>query len=175
MLGALTRKPVVQAAATTAVDVADIRAERDMSNLEGLSCKITPTKPGKFREFRVVVKPPQGSIWHGGEFHFRINIPDEYPTAAPTVRYIGPTRLWHPNIEGDADKTEWGVCLNILRKSWTPVMGLKEIGFGLEMMFFEPVPEDPLPGTARLAAQQMHDDPKGFERKTQQWMRGIYS
>jgi ubiquitin-conjugating enzyme E2 M len=47
--------------------------------------------------------------------------------------------------------------------------------FGLEMMFFEPNLEDPLPGTAKEAAQMMRDDPSGFTRKAKRWMTGNYS
>ena len=82
--------------------------------------------------------------------------------------------MWHPNIEGEEGKEEWGVCLNILRKDWTPVMGVRDVVMGLEMMFFEPVMEDPLPGTARLAAQQMLDNPREFEKKTVSWAQGRY-
>ena len=66
------------------------------------------------------------------------------------------------------------MCLNILRKDWKPVLGVRDILFGLEMMFFEPNLEDPLPGTARQAAQQLKDAPGAFQKKAVQWVKGNY-
>jgi ubiquitin-conjugating enzyme E2 M len=152
---------------------AAIRVDRDLANLDGITAKVAVPDPKNPLEIFVTVQPLDG-IWIGGTFNFRINVPDDYPHNPPKATYLGPTRLWHPNIEGDADKTEWGVCLNILRKDWRPVLGVRDIVFGLEMMFFEPNLEDPLPGTARQAAQQMKDDVRGFERKAKSWLRGQY-
>ena len=152
---------------------ASIRVERDLANLDGTSAKVKVPNAKNLQVLNVTVNPPDGT-WLGGEFNFRLNIPDQYPHEPPKATYLGPTRLWHPNIEGDDDRSEWGVCLNILRKDWRPVLGIRDIVFGLEMMFFEPNIDDPLPGTAKQAAQQLKDDPRNFSRKAQSWMRGNY-
>jgi ubiquitin-conjugating enzyme E2 M len=159
--------PVVQA------QTAAMRVDKDLANLEGVSAKVSLPDKKNLLVLNVTVTPLDG-IWLGGTFNFRINVPDDYPHTAPKATYLGPNRLWHPNIEGDADKSEWGVCLNILRKDWRPVLSIRDIVFGLEMMFFEPNMEDPLPGTAREAAQQLKDAPREFERKTKNWMKGNY-
>ena len=164
---------VSQSGTKEKVETAAIRIDRDLSNLDGTTAKCTAPNPRDLKVLTVQVKPPDG-IWIGGTFNFRLNFPDQYPHEPPKATYLGPHRIWHPNIEGDAGKTEWGVCLNILRKDWTPVLSVRDILFGLEMMFFEPNLEDPLPGTARQAAQQLKDDPRGFERKTKAWMNGNY-
>ena len=175
----MNKKAAVGTGATQSIVTASVRVERDLGNLDGTSAKVEVPDPKNLQILHVTVKPPDG-VWRGGTFHFKLLFPDQYPHEAPKAYYLGPTRLWHPNIEGDATtrdgqpKTEWGVCLNILRKDWRPVLGTRDIVFGLEMMFFEPNVDDPLPGTARLAAQQLHDKPRDFERKAVQWMKGNY-
>jgi ubiquitin-conjugating enzyme E2 M len=175
MLSKLKNKPKISdGAGKEKVETAAIRIDRDLANLDGTSAKVTVPNPKDLKVLNVCVTPPDG-IWLGGKFNFRLNFPDQYPHEPPKCTYLGETRLWHPNIEGDADKTEWGVCLNILRKDWKPVLGVRDILFGLEMMFFEPNLEDPLPGTARIAAQQLKDAPAAFQKKAGQWVKGNYA
>jgi len=152
---------------------AAIRVERDFGNLEGISSKIELVDQANKLAMFVTVNPKTGT-WSGGTFKFLIRVPDTYPHDPPKVLYLGPSRLWHPNIEGESDKKEWGVCLNILRADWKPVLAVRDVVFGLEMMFYEPNIDDPLPGTAKEAARHLRDDPKGFDRKAKQWMSGNY-
>lgn len=154
------------------VQTASIRIERDLANLDGTSAQVATDE--KNRQVLYVTVNPKDGVWLGGSFRFRLNFPDAYPHEPPKATYLGPTRLWHPNIEGDSDRVEWGVCLNILRKDWKPVLGVRDVVFGLEMMFFEPNIDDPLPGTAKQAAQQLKEDKRGFVRTAQSWMNGRY-
>lgn len=158
---------------TGTVQTASLRIERDLENLLGTTAKVEIPDKQNLLVLGVSYQPPDG-VWKGGLFQFRITFTEEYPHVAPKVYYLGPNRIWHPNIEGDADKSEWGVCLNILRKDWTPVLGLREILFGLEMMFFEPNIDDPLPGTAKLAAQMLKDNAQEFRAKAKRWMAQNY-
>lgn len=48
-------------------------------------------------------------------------------------------QIYHPNID-----LEGNVCLNILREDWKPVLNLQSIVVGLQFLFLEPNPEDPL-------------------------------
>ena len=102
-----------------------MRIEKDFMNLDGTSAKINLPDPNNKLSMFVTVTPPQG-IWAGGTFKFLLNVPPSYPHEPPKVTYIGPNRVYHPNIEGDAGKKEWGVCLNILRKDWVPILGMRE-------------------------------------------------
>jgi len=42
--------------------------------------------------------------------------------------------------------------------------------FGLELLFIEPNPDDPLPGTSRTAAELMRSNRAAFAKKAQEWM-----
>lgn len=175
MLSRLSKKPQITSGEDgPQVKTAVRRLEKDLNDLSGTSAKLSIPDKSNLQQLELLVSPIDG-IYRGGAFHFKIFVPDEYPHKPPKVTYLGPRRLWHPNIEGDADKTEWGVCLNILRADWKPVMTLKDVLFGMELLFFEPNPDDPLPGTAKEAAQMLRDDRRKFEAKARAWMDGRYN
>jgi Ubiquitin-conjugating enzyme len=49
------------------------------------------------------------------------------------------SQIYHPNID-----IQGNVCLNILREDWKPVLNLNAIMVGLQYLFLEPNPDDPL-------------------------------
>jgi ubiquitin-conjugating enzyme E2 M len=79
----------------------------------------------------------EDGYWRGGIYTFTIDVPDSYPHQAPKVHLLTP--IYHPNID-----TEGNVCLNILRKDWSPVFSIQTIVFGVLSLFFSPEPTDPL-------------------------------
>ncbi|TPP44974.1 Ubiquitin-conjugating enzyme family protein [Leishmania donovani] len=89
------------------------------------------------------------------------------------VRYTGPRRIFHPNIEGDDGKEDWGVCLGI-QTEWRPTCTIKDMVVAIEMLFALPNYDDPLPGVAKTAAQILKDEPSRFELIAKRWMGGNY-
>ena len=84
-------------------------------------------------------------------FRFRVIIPHDYPHNPPKVLYdlkANEHKIFHPNIDEDGK-----VCLNILRAEWRPVLTLKSVVFGMELLFSEPNPDDPLNKKVRGTAQ----------------------
>lgn len=62
------------------------------------------------RYFHVVISGPEDSPFEGGRFKLELFLPEEYPMAAPKVRFI--TKIFHPNV----DKLG-RICLDILKGS----------------------------------------------------------
>jgi len=80
---------------------------------------------------RVVVYPLRGPF-AGGRFEFDLKIPENYPYSPPVVHCL--TRTFHPNICFYTGKTEF----SILREGWRPVLAIKDVIAGLQLMFLEP-------------------------------------
>ncbi|VDP32434.1 unnamed protein product [Soboliphyme baturini] len=86
------------------------------------------------RYFHVVVAGPQESPFEGGLFKLELFLPEEYPMAAPKVRFM--TKIYHPNI----DKLG-RICLDILKG--LPFAFITVL-LSIQALLSVPNPEDPL-------------------------------
>jgi ubiquitin-conjugating enzyme E2 M len=84
---------------------------------------------------------------------FSFQISQVYPHEAPKVKCK--TKVYHPNID-----LEGNVCLNILREDWNPVLSVNSILYGLQYLFLDPNPDDPL---NHEAAEVLRDNPRQFD------------
>lgn len=156
--------------ARTQLSRALMRLRTDLANIQGLpAVQYDPADP---YEVLVTVRPSSG-VWQGGVFNFVLRITDDFPFVGPKIRYKGPCRIFHPNIEGEEGQSDWGVCLG-LQTDWVPAYTIRDLAFGLESLFTNPTYEDPLPGVAKTAAQMLKDHPDTFQRTARAWMVGHY-
>lgn len=72
-----------------------------------------------------------------GLFKFTVEINENFPIDPPKIRCM--QKIYHPNIDLDGN-----ICLNILREDWSPVLNLNSVIIGLNFLFLEPNPNDPL-------------------------------
>lgn len=181
---AAARKVDSGAGASDGMALAMERARGDFEalqpRLKDYHMELDKTSEGAEAPFRFfLIHRPQNGIWKGGEFRFFVSIGTGYPIDPPTVRFVGPNRIWHPNVEGEektglAAKDGWGVCLDVTRTAWRPHLQLHQVAFGITVLFQTPNVDDALPGNCKEAAQQLKENRAAFEHKAQQWMKGKY-
>ncbi|CAI9738570.1 Hypothetical predicted protein [Octopus vulgaris] len=130
------------------------------------TCNITFEDSNVLHMFDLSIHPDEG-YWHGGTFHFHIEVPDEYNIVPPKVRCE--TRIWHPNIDEDGE-----VCLSLLRQNsydmmgWAPTRRLKDVIWGLNSLFSDLLNfDDPLNVEA---AENYARDKDSFKCKVQSYI-----
>ncbi|XP_033132691.1 ubiquitin-conjugating enzyme E2 36 isoform X1 [Brassica rapa] len=89
------------------------------------------------RYFNVMVLGPTQSPYEGGVFKLELFLPEEYPMAAPKVRFL--TKIYHPNI----DKLG-RICLDILKDKWSPALQIRTVLLSIQALLSAPNPDDPL-------------------------------
>ncbi|KAI9596489.1 putative ubiquitin-conjugating enzyme E2 [Syncephalis fuscata] len=89
------------------------------------------------RYFDVIITGPSQSPFEGGKFKLELFLPEEYPMAAPKVRFL--TRIYHPNI----DKLG-RICLDILKDKWSPALQIRTVLLSIQALLSAPNPDDPL-------------------------------
>ncbi|KAF3993701.1 hypothetical protein FT663_01114 [Candidozyma haemuli var. vulneris] len=157
-----------EAAAATAanptgkVSAAQIRLQKDVTELELPSTvKIEFPDPRDLFNFRIFIRPAEG-YYNGGVFSFTVEIGDNFPIDPPKIKCT--QKIYHPNID-----LEGNVCLNILREDWSPVLSLNSVISGLNFLFLEPNPNDPL---NKAAANVLAKNTSTFARNVRSAMRG---
>ncbi|KAF6991893.1 hypothetical protein CFC21_008942 [Triticum aestivum] len=117
--------------------------------LPGVAAKFLPGTPlatpgisaspseENMRYFNVMVLGPAQSPYEGGVFKLELFLPEEYPMAAPKVRFL--TKIYHPNI----DKLG-RICLDILKDKWSPALQIRTVLLSIQALLSAPNPDDPL-------------------------------
>ncbi|KAI9229188.1 MAG: putative E2 ubiquitin-conjugating enzyme [Piptocephalis tieghemiana] len=139
-----------------------IRIQKDLSEMDLPSTmKMSFPNPDDILHFTMTIKPDEG-YYQGGTFHFTFTISPEYPHQPPKV--LCTQKIYHPNID-----PEGKICLNILREDWKPVLSLNAVVVGLQFLFLEPNPDDPL---NKEAANVLRSNRHTFANNVRTSMRG---
>jgi len=141
---------------------AQIRITKDINELTlPKNCNMSPDPDGDLLNFKIIICPDEG-FYKGGRFTFSFKVSQNYPHEPPKVKCE--TKVYHPNID-----LEGNVCLNILREDWKPVLTINSIVYGLQYLFLEPNPEDPL---NKEAADVLQNNRRQFESNVRKAMSG---
>jgi len=112
----------------------------------------TTTAPGitaqpsadNLRYFNVAIMGPSSSPYEGGVFRLELFLPEDYPMAAPKVRFL--TKIYHPNV----DKLG-RICLDILADKWSPALQIRTVLLSIQALLSAPNPDDGLDMTVTKA------------------------
>ncbi|KAF3516570.1 hypothetical protein DY000_02061064, partial [Brassica cretica] len=72
------------------------RREMDMMKLMMSDYKVETINDG-MQEFFVEFNGPKDSLYEGGVWKIRVELPDAYPYKSPSVGFI--TKIYHPNVD----------------------------------------------------------------------------
>lgn len=146
------------------VSAAQLRLQKDITEIDlPRSIKLTFPDPSDLFNFKLSITPQEG-YYKGGTFEFKTEINNNFPIEPPKIKCLN--KIYHPNIDLDGN-----ICLNILREDWSPVLNLNSILIGLNFLFLEPNPNDPL---NKDAANVLVKNKSVFTSNVKSSMRGGY-
>ena len=84
-----------------------------------------------------MIAGPKDSPYEGGLFKLQLYLPEEYPMVPPKVLFM--SKIYHPNIDFLGR-----ICLDILKKNWSPALQVRAVLLSVQSLLSEPNTEDPL-------------------------------
>ncbi|KAK9073962.1 hypothetical protein SSX86_006556 [Deinandra increscens subsp. villosa] len=114
------------------------RREIDLMKLMMHDYKVETINDG-MPEFYVYFNGPPNSLYAGGVWKVRVELPGDYPYSSPSIGFSN--KIYHPNI----DEKSGTVCLDVINQTWSPMFDLVNVfELFLPQLLMDPNPADPL-------------------------------
>jgi ubiquitin-conjugating enzyme (huntingtin interacting protein 2) len=124
--------------------IAANRLKREMIELTGVTSGPTNTDNFSVKmlesslfHLQATLPGPPDTPYVGGFFELDIRVPDRYPFAPPSVRFL--TRIWHPNISSATG----AICLDILKDKWAAAMTIRSVLLSIQALMQDAEPNNP--------------------------------
>ncbi|EXC16031.1 Ubiquitin-conjugating enzyme E2 5 [Morus notabilis] len=136
------------------------RREMDVMKLMMSDYNVETINDG-LNEFNVEFHGPKDSLYEGGFWKIRVELPDAYPYKSPSIGFVN--KIFHPNV----DELSGAVCLDVINQSWSPMFDLLNVfEVFLPQLLLYPNPSDPLNGDA---ASLMMKNRKLYDQKVKEY------
>ena len=126
--------------------------------LQDIECK--PSDDSMFN-WQVTLTGPEDTPYEGGSWLITVHFPSDYPFKPPRLQFS--TKIYHPNVNVNG-----GICLDILKERWSPVLTIGRVLNVVRNLDIEPIVEDAL--EPEIAEQYQRSRPL-FNRMAAEWTR----
>lgn len=112
-------------------------------------------------KFHVEFKGPQDSLYQGGVWMVRVELPSDYPFKSPSIHFLN--KIYHPNVaEGSGS-----ICIDVLRQAWSSMYDLVNVFESfLPQLLLYPNPNHPL---NKEAGALMVRDRDAYDQKVKEY------
>jgi len=100
--------------------------------------ELGPVNDDELLHWAAIMKGVEGTAYEGGIWKLDIHIPDSYPLAPPTVRFVTP--ICHPNVHFKTGE----ICLDLLKTSWSPAYTIVSTMNAIHQLLTSAEPDSPL-------------------------------
>jgi ubiquitin-conjugating enzyme E2 S len=145
--------------------------------LEGVT--LIPTNED-LTSIQALIEGPVDTPYEGGVFRVRLKLSNDFPAAPPkgasvekvvTVTFaefdglLAPgvfvTKIFHPNVSAAGE-----ICVNTLKRDWSPALGIKHILLSIKCLLIEPNPDSALNDEAGKMLNDRYED---FRHRAASW------
>lgn len=84
------------------------------------------------------IKGPPNTPYEKGIFPLVIIFTENYPIKPPSIKFLEPKKLFHPNFYRDGK-----ICIDILQSNWSPALSIEKILLSIRSLLMDPNPSSP--------------------------------
>lgn len=84
------------------------------------------------------IKGPENTPFEKGVYDILIQFNENYPIKPPSVRFLDPNKIYHPNVYRDGK-----ICVDILQNQWAPALNIIKVLISLRSLLEDPNPNSP--------------------------------
>lgn len=107
--------------------------------------------PENISNIQADIEGPVDTPFQGGSFRCRLVLGPDFPNSPPKGYFM--TKIFHPNVAPDG-----AICVNTLKKDWSPELGLKHVLLVIRCLLIYPNPESALNEEAGKMLLEAYDD-----------------
>jgi len=102
-------------------------------------------------DIQATITGPEDTPFSGGVFRVKLVLGKDFPATPPKGFFL--TRIFHPNVAANGE-----ICVNSLKKDWSPSLGIKHIFMVIRCLLIQPNPESALNEEAGQLLLEAYDD-----------------
>uniref|UniRef100_K3WZA4 E2 ubiquitin-conjugating enzyme n=1 Tax=Globisporangium ultimum (strain ATCC 200006 / CBS 805.95 / DAOM BR144) TaxID=431595 RepID=K3WZA4_GLOUD len=125
--------------------------------LDGI--RYLPQDDEQLTEIRAEIQGPENTPYEGGFFRIKLVLSDGFPQTPPRGVFL--TKIFHPNIATNGD-----VCVNTLKKDWSPQLGIAHVLQVIRCLLIVPFPESSLNDEAGRLFMESYEE---YARRARIW------